>query len=109
MRPSARREGSPDRGRPRRLALIGHYIARDDPSRAVTFVAELRAKCLGLREAPRTFPLADEFGLPGVRKRRHGRYLILYRIERDRVEVLHVVHGAVNYSALLSGDRGGSS
>jgi plasmid stabilization system protein ParE len=82
------------------LRDIGHWIALDDPERAVTFVRELGDKCLGLAGNPFLYPSAPEIGV-GVRKRRHQRYLILYRIERDRVEILHVVHGARDYRTLF--------
>jgi toxin ParE1/3/4 len=30
----------------------------------------------------------------GIRRRPHGNYLIFYRIGVDRIEVVHVLHGA---------------
>lgn len=83
------------------LRDIGHWIALDDPERAVTFVQELGEKCRGLADNPLLYPTAPEIG-QGVRKRRHRRYLILYRIERDRIEILHVVHGARDYRTLFT-------
>jgi plasmid stabilization system protein ParE len=83
------------------LRDIGHWIALDDPRRAVTFVRELGEKCLGLADRPLLYPLAPETG-QGVRKRRHQRYLILYRIARGRIEILHVVHGARDHRKLFT-------
>jgi toxin ParE1/3/4 len=83
------------------LRDIGHWIALDDPDRAITFVHELSEKCLGLAGRPLLYPLAPEAG-EGVRKRRHGRYLILYLVARNRIEILHVVHGARNYRELFT-------
>src|SRR4051812_30389480 len=40
----------------RDLEAIGDYIARDDPARALTFLQQLRAKCLGLADFPERFP-----------------------------------------------------
>jgi plasmid stabilization system protein ParE len=37
----------------------------------------------------------------GVRRRPVGDYLIFYRVAADRVEVVHVLHGARDYEALL--------
>lgn len=37
------------------LETIGDYIARDNPARALSFLHELRAKCLGLAEMPERF------------------------------------------------------
>lgn len=39
------------------LERIADYIAQDNPRRALSFIEELREKCLGLSEMPLTFPL----------------------------------------------------
>lgn len=31
----------------------------------------------------------------------HGSYLIFYRIEAERIVVVHVLHGAVDYESIL--------
>ncbi len=85
----------------RDLERIGDYIARDNPARAVTFLRELRDKCLSLAEMPERFPLVPRYEAVGVRRRVHGRYLIFYRVEADRVAVVHVLHGAQDYEAIL--------
>ena len=54
----------------------------------------------GSTNDPSGFPIAEEFGASGVRKRVHGRYLILYRVHRSEVEVLRVVHGARDRASL---------
>jgi toxin ParE1/3/4 len=43
-------------------------------------------------------PRYEDFG---VRRRVHKNYLIFYRIGIDTFDVLHVLHGALNYAALL--------
>jgi toxin ParE1/3/4 len=83
------------------LLDIGHWIGLEYPDRAVTFVDELEGKCLDLAEKPLLYPLASEIG-PDIRKRRHRKYLIVYRIVRDRIEVLHVVHGARDHRKLFT-------
>lgn len=40
------------------LEQIGDYMAQDNPKRALSFVLELRDKCLSLAETPWGFPLA---------------------------------------------------
>jgi plasmid stabilization system protein ParE len=37
------------------LETIGDHIARDNPGRALTFLQELRSKCLGLSDMPERF------------------------------------------------------
>ena len=81
------------------LRAIGDFIAEDDPRRALSFVDELEDRCRQLTEKPLIWPRVDRF--PEVRRRLHKRYLILYRVVSDEVEVLHVVHGARNYASLL--------
>lgn len=83
------------------LEAIGDFIARDDPSRALSFLHELREKCLGLAEMPQRFPLVPRYEATGVRRRAHGDYLIFYRIYEQSVVILHVLHGARNYSTIL--------
>lgn len=87
------------------LERIGDYIAQDSPRRALTFVRELREKCLGMADIPLAFPLVPHYEAHGVRRRVHGNYLIFYRVEADRVVVLHVLHGAMDYAAILFQDE----
>lgn len=83
---------------------IGRYIARDNPERARTFVDELLEKARRIGERPEAWPLVARYADRGVRRRVHGAYLIFYRIEAERVVVLHVLHGARDYKALLFPD-----
>ncbi len=83
------------------LEAIGDYIARDNPARAISFLQDMRAKCLDLAQMPERFPLVARYQAAGVRRRVHGDYLIFYRVERDRVVILHILHGARDYGAIL--------
>ena len=85
----------------RDLEAIGDWIARDNAARAVSFVEELLASCLSLGEFPERFPLVPRYERHGIRHRIHGNYLIFYRVEPEKVVVLHVRHGAMDYSGLL--------
>lgn len=80
---------------------IGRWIKQDNPARADTFVRELYDRCEALEHMPRAFPLLPGWEDTGIRRRPHGDYLIFYRIADDAVEVLHVLHGAVDYEKLL--------
>lgn len=88
----------------RDLEAIGDHIARDNPARAITFLRELRAKCLALGELPYGFPLVRRYEDLGVRRRLHGNYLIFYRAEAERVVVVHILHGAMDYAPILFAD-----
>ena len=86
------------------LEAIGDYIARDNPHRAASFIAELRDKCLGLGGAPLAFPIIPRYQHHGIRHRVHGAYQIFYRAignPVERVDILHIIHSARNDSAIL--------
>lgn len=83
------------------LEAIGDFIARDNPARALSFLRELRGKCLDLADMPERFPVVPRYETTGVRRRVHGDYLIFYRVEPGRVVILHILHGAQNYTAIL--------
>lgn len=85
----------------RDLEAIGDRIAADNPARALSFVSELRDKCLGLADFPERFPRVSRYEALGVRHRVHGSYLIFYRVQPGEVVVLHVLHGATDYAGLL--------
>ena len=83
------------------LEAIGDHIALDSPFRAVTFIQELRADCEELRTMPERYPLLQRYRSSGVRRRVHGSYLIFYRVTADAVEILHILHGAMDYDLIL--------
>lgn len=82
------------------LEAIAKWIARDNPSRAVTFVESLRERCEELGDFPLAYPLVPRFESAGVRRRPVGDFLIFYRVTK-RIEVLHILHGARDYEPLL--------
>ena len=86
------------------LEDIGDYIARDNPGRAVSFVRELREKCVSLAHMGLSFPLVQRYDHHGARHRVHGNYQSFYRIvggSDERVDVIHILHSARNYAAIL--------
>ena len=85
----------------RDLEYIGNFIGRDNPRRAAAFVDDLVDKCLDIGAFPQAFPLVERYARRGIRKRGFRRYLIFYRVIDSRVEIIHVLHGARDYSALL--------
>lgn len=85
----------------RDLENIGDWIARDNPARATTFIEEIQRACIDLTTFPDPFPQVPRYESEGVRHRAMGSYLIFYRVEPGKVVILHVLHGARDYSALL--------
>jgi toxin ParE1/3/4 len=72
---------------------IGDFIARDNPTRTVSYVRELRTRCRELTSFPAAAPVRPAYG-KGVRVAVFGRYLILYVVHHDLLETRRVVHGA---------------
>jgi plasmid stabilization system protein ParE len=85
----------------RDLAEIAFFIAEDSPARAQSFVTELEEVCLQLGTMPRAFPLLPRHRRTGIRKRLYGDYLIFYLVLTKTVEIVHILHGARDYEAIL--------
>ena len=83
------------------LFAIAKYIGRDSRVRALSFVKELRQSCSRLLDMPRAWPLVPRHERHGIRRRVHGNYLIFHRIEVDRIEILHILRGAMDVEAVL--------
>jgi plasmid stabilization system protein ParE len=84
----------------RDLEAIGDWIAQDNPTRAVSFVAELVKSCKSIGKAPRGFPLVDRSCDLRLRRRVHGDYLIFYDVGTTSVEIL-VLHCARDYAQII--------
>ena len=83
------------------LEATGDYIARDNPQRALSFVRDLRERCVRIAELPRAAQHRPDLG-EGVRVVPFGRYLICYREEDDGgVVIERVVHGSRTLRALF--------
>ena len=83
------------------LEYIADHIAQDNLERALSFVRELRAKCRDLVDFPRAYSLVEQFASRGVRRRRHGRYLIFFVVEPERIAVIRILHASRDYAAIL--------
>lgn len=75
------------------LEEIADYIARDSPRSAIRFIAEIRASCGKLADAPLGYELQPQLD-PDIRRAVHGRYLIFYSVNTDRIRVERILHGA---------------
>lgn len=80
---------------------IAEWIARDNPARAASFVAELRLVVDTIADLPRAFPLVPRYEMKGIRRLVHGNYLVFYRISAEQVHILRITHGARDYEPLL--------
>lgn len=73
----------------RDLEGIGAYIAEDNPARAVTFLAEIEEVSCKIAIAPEAYRSRSDIA-EGLRMAVKGRYLILFRVKADRVEIARV-------------------
>jgi toxin ParE1/3/4 len=83
------------------LIAIGDYIARDNPSRARSFVKELTDKCASLAAMPLGYAIVPRYEAKGIRRCVHGNYQVFYRADGDLIFIVRVLHGARDYEALL--------
>ncbi len=84
------------------LDEIARSIARDNPERAISFVAQLDATCRSAAAMPLLYPARDALS-PGLRMAVHRRYLVFYRElpNENAVRIERVLHSARNLSRLL--------
>lgn len=76
------------------------YIARDNPTAAVSFVEILREKCNTLARFPLLGASREQL-VEGLRVFSVGNYVIYYRPEGDTVRIERVLHGARDADSLL--------
>ena len=69
--------------------------------RARDFVRELHRRAMQLADNPLAFPLVRRHEHRGIRRRIFRDYLIFFQVEADTVSVVHILHGAQDYEALL--------
>jgi toxin ParE1/3/4 len=83
------------------LREIALRIADHNPVRAFSYVDEIDARCLRIGEFPHAGPPRPQWG-EGIRIAIHGKYVIVYRVRDETVQVLRVVHGARDLDALFA-------
>lgn len=81
------------------LAKIVEYIEQDNPSRAISFVQEIRQKTNLLAE----FPGVGRAGrVIGTRELvAHKNYVVAYRMRGEHVEILRVQHVAKRWPSVF--------
>lgn len=82
------------------LLDIGETIARDNPERAASYVAELLDRTALIAGQPTLYRLRPEWG-SAVRSARFGAYLILFELSEDGVTILRYLHGRRDIGSLM--------
>lgn len=71
---------------------IAEFIAKDNPSRATSFVLELKDAVIRLQVHP---GMGRAGRVPGTRELvLHKNYIAIYRVRGDDVEILRLLHAA---------------
>jgi toxin ParE1/3/4 len=81
------------------LDEIAAYIARHNPTRAVSFVQDIRHEFLNIGRNPDVYRARPDLGV-NARISTVGRYLILFRTGENVVQIRRVLHGARNLSGM---------
>lgn len=76
-----------------RLDEIAAYIAKDNPTRATTFVIELRKK-VDVLKSHQLGKAGRVFGTKELVL--HPNYLAVYRVKDDEVQIITILHTAQN-------------
>ena len=90
----------------RDLEAIGDYIAEDNPSRAVSFIAELRIQCATIAKAPQAYRVRPELG-EGIRSCAHGNYVIFFTATKTLLTIVRILHGAMDIPTQFTGEASG--
>ena len=83
------------------LETIGDYIAEDSLRRAASFVRELKAQCRKIAQAPKAYRPRTEFGAT-MRSCSHGNYVILFTENASLVQIVRILHSAMDIDALFA-------
>ena len=82
------------------LIEIWLNIAKDNPLAADRFLDAIAERILQLATFPESGPSRPDIGTE-VRALTIGNYLVLYRLAEQRIEIVRIVHGARDVSALF--------
>jgi toxin ParE1/3/4 len=89
------------------IAAIGDEISQYSPRRAATFTDDIGVEFELLREMPERFAKVRRHA--NLRRKVFGKYLIFYRVSEASVDIVHIIHGAMNYEAILFPEDGGEN
>jgi plasmid stabilization system protein ParE len=83
------------------LEAIADYIAQDNPTRAVSFIREIREEFVRIERDPLLYRVRPEIGVD-ARMSIFGRYVILFRTIGSDVRIERVVFGGRDLPGLLT-------
>lgn len=74
------------------LDAIADFIAQDNPSRALTFIQEIRRKFSDIQHNPLIYQLRPDIG-KDARMATVGNYVILFRLAEKVTRIERVIYG----------------
>lgn len=89
----------------RDLEQIGERIALDSPAHARRMVKDLLKSCHSLNRFPERFAKVRRFS--ELRRIVLGSYLNFYDVSPNHVDVIHILHGAMDYERILFAEDDG--
>lgn len=78
------------------LDAIFNYIAQNSPEYAKRIVDRITRRSQQIGEYPLSGRRVSEYDVDQIREVIEGSYRIIYHIKSDQVDVLAVIHGAMN-------------
>lgn len=81
------------------IAAIGDEISQYSPRRAAKFTDDIGVEFDLLREMPERFSKVRRH--ENLRRNVFGKYLIFYLVSETAVDIVHIIHGAMDYEAIL--------
>lgn len=78
------------------LEALYKYIARDSPQYAERMVDRLTRRSQQISEYPFSGRRVPEYDAEMIREVMEGSYRLIYHIKQDQIDVLAVIHGAMN-------------
>lgn len=88
----------------RDLADITAFIAQENPERARSFVADIKDRCLSLKDFPFRYPAAPDIG-ESVRRCNMGAYNIYYFTTSGEIVVFAILQRHRHQLNVLEGRR----
>ena len=91
----------------RDIGDIGDWMAQFSPRLAAKFTDDIGIEFASLREMPDRFAKVRRH--ENLRRKVFGNYLIFYRVSDAAVEIIHILHGAMDYERILFPEDGGEN
>jgi len=83
------------------LERIGDFIAKGNPRRAESFIAEILVRCEKLADMPLRYQLLPSREESEIRRMPYRNYAIFYRVAGKEIYILHILNGAQDHEAIL--------